>query len=474
MIPGSRVFVGDDCATIRFVGKLPGKENEFLGLEWDSLTRGTHTGEFEGVSFFRVRPGGSGSFVRADSASLRFGRVASEVLTERYEQPAAVQPEELYALTGREARVAIQLVLDEESAVPVERLESASLAASRITKVDALLAARCPALKELDLSSNALASLRGVLGVLPSSLRSLNLSLNPLWEEDDEGEEKALPVLETLAVAGSQVGWRVLLSVLPPSLRCLDLSECLALGAAVPPQLADCCSQLTQLHLNGIGLREWAAFGPCLERLELLERLFLSDNPLCELGPSLARCTRLELLAVSNTQLRDWAAWTCPLVALPGLRHVRFAGTPCHGEPRARLTLLGLLPQLSMLNGALVSEREKQDAEIIRLKQREPAAGAGAAASAGAAATRPPLSARVTATNGKQSPVFALSPETTVAMLRDMAFRHTGVPPFRQRVWARCAQSGEVQRTLLDQEAATLDWYGFVAGLIDVLIEEAE
>ncbi len=470
------MFVGDDCGTVRFVGSLAGKEEGtvFVGLEWDRPERGSHTGEFGGLSLFDVRPGASASFVRADSPALRSGGFAAEVLAQRYDQSESVHTD-LYALTAKEARVAIQLVLDEKTPVlPVEQLVCVSLASSRITHFDERVALRCPLLQELDLSDNSLASLGSVVKHLPPKLRSLNLALNPLFEPLAPGEERVSHVLETLAVAGSQVAWPVLLPVLGASLRCLDLSDCRMLAGTVPVELAARCPALTQLHLNGCLLKDWSSFGECVNRLTELVRLFLSDNPLTTLGP-INGCGRLELLAVSNTELQGWD-WTKHLEPLCHLRHIRFAGTPCHKEPRSRLRILGLLPQLTMLNGADVSDREKQDADIIRQKELNQSIGDSSSISNGNSnnMARPPLTVRLTATNGKQSPEFAVSPETTVAMLRDMAFRHTGIAPFRQKVWARCALGGEVQRTLLDQTAATLDWYGFVAGLVDVLIEEIE
>ncbi len=465
---GARVFVGDKTGTVRYVGKVAGKgEAEYVGVEWDDVARGTHNGAVAGVVYFACRPGGTGSLLREGAVALEAGRNASEVVWERYVDRTNQESEEdLYVLTGRQARVAIELVGMADQQTSLEQLRSASAASSCVTNLDSMLFEMCPLLEELDVSSNALASLPEVVAVLAPSVTSLNVSLNPLFESP-KSSLKSRAHLQSLAVAASQVSWAILLPCLLPSLKVLDVSDNPQLGC-LPALLAGKCPELTHLHANGCGITDWSAIGDCLVRLPKLQRLFLSHNPIHSIPP-LPECVlqELEVLAVTGTQL-DGFAWAESLAKLPQLRHVRFADTPCHRLPRSRLALLGLLPHLTQLNGAEVPERERLDAEILRQKKNEHEPGKQAAPLERAHLS---LTVQFTSATGAVSPVIPVSSETTVSMLRDLAFRHTQIAPFRQRLWAR--SRGDVQRTLLDQNA-TLDWYGFPSGAVDVLVEETE
>ncbi len=394
--------------------------------------------------------------MRESVGSLR-RRTASEVVRERYgEEAAAQQADELFALTGRQAKVAIELVgMAGGRARPLVELRSVSVAGCAVAELDGELARLCPALQELDASGNELACVGAALAALGGAVASLNLALNPLAQLSPSPVFCSAP-LHTLSVAGSRVPLEELLACLPPSLCVLDLSDCPHLSF-LPAALAERCPGLSQLHANGCGLARWSDVDACVAKLPALEKLFLSRNPLSSVGPLRpGALERLELLAVAGTRLEDFA-WAEAIAHLQHLRHIRFADTPCHRLPRSRLLLLMRLPNLAQLNGAEVPERERLDAEILRVKQSGNVAPKDSQP-VGAAPARPPLTAQFSSPSGTQSPAIVVSPETTVSMLRDLAFRHTRVPPFRQRLWARAA--GDVQRTALDQPEASLDWCG--------------
>lgn len=63
---GDRVSVNGQYCTIRFKGEVPPTAGDWLGVEWDDLTRGKHDGQHNGVRYFCVRNGAEkgGSFVR--------------------------------------------------------------------------------------------------------------------------------------------------------------------------------------------------------------------------------------------------------------------------------------------------------------------------------------------------------------------------------------------------------------------------
>ena len=47
-------FQGDRC-TVRFVGNIKGKSGDWLGVEWDDITKGKQAGIHDGVRYFTCK-----------------------------------------------------------------------------------------------------------------------------------------------------------------------------------------------------------------------------------------------------------------------------------------------------------------------------------------------------------------------------------------------------------------------------------
>lgn len=122
------------------------------------------------------------------------------------------------------------------------------------------------------------------------------------------------------------------------------------------------------------------------------------------------------------------------------------------------------------LNGAQVPARERSDAEIYR--QRREAATHASSPEVAASPTMPLALAFVCAAAGLRGDVrIPVSRDMTLSMVRDLAYRATGIAPFLQRLWGRA--EGDLQSVELDQDH-TLDWYGFMAGVVVVTVEERQ
>lgn len=53
---GQRVALDHNSrGTIRFVGPVPPTKGLWLGIEWDDVDRGKHSGEKDGVQYFQTR-----------------------------------------------------------------------------------------------------------------------------------------------------------------------------------------------------------------------------------------------------------------------------------------------------------------------------------------------------------------------------------------------------------------------------------
>ena len=52
---GQRVEVETYRGTIRFLGPVAGSSGEWIGVEWDDIHRGKHSGENKGVQYFQCQ-----------------------------------------------------------------------------------------------------------------------------------------------------------------------------------------------------------------------------------------------------------------------------------------------------------------------------------------------------------------------------------------------------------------------------------
>lgn len=86
---GMRLKIGNDRCTVRWIGTLEGDKFERLGLEWDDVSRGRHSGEYGGRVYFKPLFPDSASFIKKPSLEVASGKVEAGIgllqgLRERY------------------------------------------------------------------------------------------------------------------------------------------------------------------------------------------------------------------------------------------------------------------------------------------------------------------------------------------------------------------------------------------------------
>jgi hypothetical protein len=222
------------------------------------------------------------------------------------------------------------------------------------------LEAQFPSLTDVDASRNLIAG----LPPLPQSLVSVNLSCNPLWLQQTPMTHHLGSMLATLCVSNTGLAWPLLAPYLAvhPLLTTLDISSN-PLLASVPAALVQWVPRLERLHMCECAVAQWAQLD-AVSLLPALTHLFVSENAFASISVEPGSFAALRVLSVSKTMVDQGALGA--LAALSALRHVRFTDTPAHRVPRSRLLLIAALPQLTHLNGADISARERSDADIYR------------------------------------------------------------------------------------------------------------
>ena len=83
----SRVQIGNNKATVKFVGEVQGQSGVWVGVEWDDATRGKNHGATGGQSYFVCHTPGAGSFLRLEKFNAEAGpaRTVLAALQDRYD-----------------------------------------------------------------------------------------------------------------------------------------------------------------------------------------------------------------------------------------------------------------------------------------------------------------------------------------------------------------------------------------------------
>lgn len=55
ILVGSRIDSSGSKGTVKYVGKVSGAEDTWLGIDWDDPGRGKHNGTYNGIQYFEAR-----------------------------------------------------------------------------------------------------------------------------------------------------------------------------------------------------------------------------------------------------------------------------------------------------------------------------------------------------------------------------------------------------------------------------------
>lgn len=84
LVIGSRIQVGNDRATVRFIGPVLNSKGEWLGIEWDDPNRGKHDGTHQEKKYFDCKYPTSGSFIRYHAEKVKTGTTFMRALNCKY------------------------------------------------------------------------------------------------------------------------------------------------------------------------------------------------------------------------------------------------------------------------------------------------------------------------------------------------------------------------------------------------------
>lgn len=410
---GDRRSYNGDLCTVRYAGNVLGTTGDWLGVEWDDPARGKHSGEYQGVRYFKCKSKQptTGSFVRPSRPAdkpRRFLEALHEKYSSEFEEECArkLQGEHSFPLQDP---IEISGKVVEEVGFDKIRERLAQLSELRTVLLDGLrvagvladeeeydvvskrkeellrIQATCPKIVELDLSRNLLrqwSDLKDICDQL-TQLKRLKLDGNRFGPVEDGLIFKKISELH---INQTLLDWDEIaaLTCQFPSLTSLSASMNQITNISTP--VSDSITKVV-LETNEIGSLssiEALARLPKLELLSLrgnsISTIYDSDHPKLPLRFS----HTLKFVDLSHNQIDSWQFVSGLGNVFPGLRSLRSSGNPLYNQPvglssitnlperpmtveEAYVLTLSRLATLQTLNYSEISPSERTNGELYYL-----------------------------------------------------------------------------------------------------------
>ncbi|XP_047450779.1 tubulin-specific chaperone cofactor E-like protein [Mugil cephalus] len=233
------------------------------------------------------------------------------------------------------------------------------------------IAAFCAHVMELDLSHNKLKDWHEISKIVSNipNLEFLNLSSNPLAGLTLEPRcAEAFSRVRRLVLNNTQVSWDTLQLLTRETPELEELFLCLNEYSSVSASSV-ACPTLRLLHITDNNLQDWAEIRKFGSMFPSLDTLVMANNNLASIQDSKDILQRLfpnlRSINLHNSGLNQWEDIE-KLNFFPKLEEVRLQGIPLlqtYTNVERRSLMIAQLPSISMLNGSVVTDSEREDAE---------------------------------------------------------------------------------------------------------------
>ncbi|KAI3401718.1 hypothetical protein diail_9382 [Diaporthe ilicicola] len=413
---GQRLSYDGALCTIRYIGPVNGTTGEWLGVEWDDLSRGKHDGSHKEVRYFTClsKSPKAASFVRPTRATDR-PRTFLQALHEKYAPGVAADQGQA---SSAQQQIVISGKVAEEIGFDKIRRQQAQLSELKIVILDGLRVASasapaeqpisevCPKVVELDISRSLIVDFREVVKVCSQlkTLRRLGLNGNRyqdtlIAELDADSVREAFKAVKELALDETLLRWDNICHIA----RCFEALATLHASTNQLSRLSPCFGKiaapetLTTLYLE---FNDFTALGDlaCLSQLSSLKNLHLKGNNISTVTNEASQDTpvfshTLTHLDISYNKVSSWSFVDALPDSFPGLNSLRLAHNPVYEDPgfdksstssapaaaaagskatvteEAYMITVGRLACLQTLNFSAVTPTDRTNAEMFYLSR---------------------------------------------------------------------------------------------------------
>jgi hypothetical protein len=142
-----------------------------------------------------------------------------------------------------------------------------------------------------------------------------------------------------------------------------------------PKETPNILQKLSVLDLSNNALSSFQQLYSTLTHLPVLERLIINANSLAKLSVSVsAGHPTIAALSLSDNSVSEWDDVNGLSQLFPQLKDIRLQRNPVVASmtmTEARLSIIGRLPGLHILNGSVISEKEKTEAEKLLARKKD-------------------------------------------------------------------------------------------------------
>nr|XP_057935913.1 tubulin-specific chaperone cofactor E-like protein isoform X1 [Doryrhamphus excisus] len=233
------------------------------------------------------------------------------------------------------------------------------------------IAAFCSHVMELDLSHNKLQDWHEISKIVSNipNLDFLNLSSNPLAGMTLEQQcAEAFSRVRRLVLNNTQVSWDTVMLLTREIPELEELFLCLNEYSGVSASSVACPS-LRLLHITDNSLQDWVEVRKFGSMFPGLDTLVMANNNLHSIQDGKDILQRLfpnlRSINLHNSGLNRWEDIE-KLNFFPKLEEVRLQGIPLlqkYSNVERRSLMIAQLPSISLLNGSVITESEREDSE---------------------------------------------------------------------------------------------------------------
>ncbi|KAJ2847309.1 hypothetical protein J3B02_004198, partial [Coemansia erecta] len=365
--------VNSDLGIVRYQGPVDGTRGTWLGVEWLTPNRGKHDGSKDGHQYFHChqtpKTGPHGSFIRPVDR-LVFGQTLLQAAKHRYIVDDLKELEDI-PLTIDGCRGKIEAVGLDKIAKQQSDLTSLTVLGLDSCRVERVGSDECEVRKtgellknvcSLSLANNFLtnwADVEDILGILPN-LESLDISANHIFSPITISCTKSFQI-DTLRInTMPMLTWSDVVEI-SKQLQTKRLSFGWSQLDHIPSVPEDW--QIEELSLESNLLTDISVLGT-LPKLQLLN---LRLNPIISLNIKPTMFPSLCTLNLSRTQIDSWSAIDA-LINISSLRTLSVLDTPLTAGD-TRYQIIARLPQITKLDGTVITEKERTEMERYYLVQ---------------------------------------------------------------------------------------------------------
>ncbi|CUS13922.1 unnamed protein product [Tuber aestivum] len=376
---GQRLSYSGSLCTIRYIGPVTGTEGEWLGVEWDNVSRGKHSGQHGGKRYFEAKLPGSSTFIRTtrvpDPPTTFLEALRNKYTTEKDISFEIGKPISLSATKVFE-EVGFDKIL--EKLGRLRELEVVLLDGMRIVRGDGAseVLNTCPKVEELDVSRNLWEGLEEIAGVCRElkMLRGLRISGNRFSSLEVGDGDPPFEGVCSLEINNTLFDWTDIVHILQFFPKIQTLLSASNSTTEIPKSIT-LPHTLTTINLEQNAFTSLSSIFP-LSNLPQLKKLILAHNTISTIHSP--ESSPVVFPSLEHLDLSFNSLGTYPLLDLlpplfPCLTSLRISHNPLFSSTpleEAHMLAVARTPgRVTMLNYSKITEAERANAELYYLNR---------------------------------------------------------------------------------------------------------